>query len=92
MVAGGPRRATGETDPPRHEVPNMRRSIRLLVATLLALAAAAPAAAHVGDQPCETGAEFAHEHVAHMAMAGELGLNHAPGEHQGYSTRPAVCD
>jgi hypothetical protein len=70
----------------------MRRSIRLLVATLLALAAAAPVAAHVGSQPCETGREYAQEHVAHMAMAGELGLTHNPGEHQGYSTTPAVCD
>ena len=70
----------------------MRRSIRLLVATLLALAAAAPVAAHVGNQPCETGREYAHDHVSHMAKAGELGTNHNPGEHQGYSTRPAVCD
>jgi len=92
MVAGGPRRATGETDPPCHEVPIMRRSIRLLVATLLALAAAAPVAGHVGSQPCETGSEYAHDHVSHMAMAGELGTNHNPGEHRGYSTRPAVCD
>ena len=70
----------------------MRRPIAMLVATLLALAAAAPVAAHVGAEPCETGSEYAHEHIAHMAMAGELGLNHNPGEHQGYSTRPAVCD
>jgi hypothetical protein len=69
-----------------------RRSLRLLVATVLALAAAAPVVAHVGSQPCETGREYAHDHVAHMAMAGELGLNHATGAHQGYSTRPAVCD
>lgn len=75
-----------------HEVPIMRRSIRLLVATLLALAAAAPVSAHLGSAPCDTGREYAQEHVAHMAMAGELGLNHAPGEHRGYSTRPAVCD
>ena len=70
----------------------MRRSIRLLVAALLALATAAPVAAHVGSEPCETGSEYAQDHVAHMAMAGELGLNHNPGEHQGYAPRPAVCD
>jgi hypothetical protein len=70
----------------------MRRLLPMLIVTLLALAAVAPAAAHVGTEPCETGREYAHDHVAHMAMAGELGLNHAPGAHRGYSTRPAVCD
>ena len=42
----------------RIEVPYMRRSIRVLIATHFALAVAAPAAAHIGTQPCETGREY----------------------------------
>ena len=70
----------------------MRRFVPLLIAALLTLAAVTPVAAHFGTQPCETGREYAQEHVAHMAMAGQLGQFHTPGAHQGFSNVPAVCD
>lgn len=70
----------------------MRRSASLLFAALLALAAIAPVAAHVGAQPCETGREYAQDHVSHMAKAGELGQIHKPGSHQGFANVPDVCD
>ena len=70
----------------------MRLLVRLLIATLLSLAAASPAAAHFGNQPCDTGREYAQEHVAHEAMLGTLGQVHKPGTHQGFANVPDVCN
>jgi hypothetical protein len=71
----------------------MRRLVpSLLIAALLTLAALTPVAAHFGTEPCDTGQEYAQEHVAHEAMLGELGQVHTPGSHQGFANVPDVCN
>jgi hypothetical protein len=58
MAAGGPRRATGETDPPCHEVPiPVKRLTSLLLAALLTALAALPAAA--APPPCPASWQWA---------------------------------
>jgi hypothetical protein len=62
-------------------------SLTIVLSLLLLLVLAPPALAHEGDDhECHwaSGHDFG-QHVADHAQAGELGGDHNPGHHQGYS-------
>ena len=69
----------------------MRKTFSALLAALaLSLAMSSIALGHVvndGTLTCETGREYALDHIVHHAQAGSLGAGgHVPGaEHQGYA-------
>ncbi len=69
----------------------MRFVATVLVAFVLAIAAATPALAQTGDQPCDTGREYAHEHIVVFAQEGLLGQAHKPGGHRGFVNVPDIC-
>jgi hypothetical protein len=66
----------------------MKKLIAAMVLSgLLALAGATAVAA----EECETGREYAHEHIVVEAHNGVLGTGHRPGTHQGFHNAPPVC-
>ncbi len=64
---------------------------KLVVAMLLSGLMALAGATAVAAEPCETGREYAHEHIVLEAHRQVLGLVHSPGSHQGFHNAPPVC-
>ncbi len=67
----------------------MRRLIGAVAASLLLTLALAGSAA--AQDTCDTGLEFAMEHIVPLAQEGLLGTEHVPGEHMGFAGAPPVC-
>lgn len=66
----------------------MKKLVAAMVLSGLMALAAAPA---VLAEECETGREYAHEHIVLEAHNGVLGTGHQPGTHQGFHNAPPVC-
>ena len=47
------------------------------------LGGVAPSA--TAQDPCDSGAEYAAEHIVPLAQAGMIGSEHKPGEHMGFA-------
>lgn len=69
----------------------MKRRLTVLLVTLGMMMFSLVPAASAHTEPCETGRQYAQEHIVPAAHAGQLGKVHKPGTHQGFSNVPDVC-
>jgi hypothetical protein len=59
------------------------RKLLVVGAMVVGVLGVAPSA--IAADPCDSGAEFAAEHIVPLAQAGMIGTDHIPGEHRGLS-------
>lgn len=70
----------------------MKRRLTVLLATVgMMMFSLVPAASAHESGPCETGRQYAQEHIVPFAHDGILGKTHKPGAHRGFSNVPDVC-
>lgn len=63
----------------------MKKIIVLWSAALLIVLALSWGAVATAQDTCDTGREYAQEHIVPLAQSGVLGTNHVPGQHHGFA-------
>ncbi|HZA40347.1 MAG TPA: hypothetical protein VFA00_06945 [Actinomycetota bacterium] len=63
----------------------MKKITVLFAAALLMVLALSWSAVATAQDPCDSGREYAQEHIVPLAQAGALGTQHVPGSHQGFA-------
>jgi hypothetical protein len=63
----------------------MKKAVTLCTAALLIVLALSWSAVAGARDVCDTGLEYAQEHIVTLAQTGALGTDHIPGEHQGFA-------
>jgi hypothetical protein len=63
----------------------MKKAAILFAAALLMVLALSWSAVAGAQDTCDSGHEYAQEHIVSLAQTGVLGTEHIPGQHHGFS-------